>query len=61
DHRFEWDRAEFSGWAARVGAAYGYGVRLAGVGQESPTAGAPTQLAVFTRDASGVTALGGAA
>jgi 3' terminal RNA ribose 2'-O-methyltransferase Hen1 len=61
DHRFEWDRAEFAAWAARIGAAYGYGFRLAGVGQESPTAGAPTQLAVFTRDASEVTALGGVA
>jgi hypothetical protein len=61
DHRFEWDRAEFSAWASRVGAAYGYGVRLAGVGQETPAAGAPTQLAVFTRAASDPTALGGAA
>ena len=49
DHRFEWDRAEFTAWASRVGAAYGYGVRFAGVGPESPVAGAPTQLAVFTR------------
>jgi 3' terminal RNA ribose 2'-O-methyltransferase Hen1 len=61
DHRFEWDRAEFAAWAARVGADYGYGVRLAGVGQESPAAGAPTQLAVFTRAASEPTVLGGAA
>jgi 3' terminal RNA ribose 2'-O-methyltransferase Hen1 len=49
DHRFEWDRAEFAAWATRVGAEYGYAVRLAGVGPESPAAGAPTQLAVFTR------------
>jgi 3' terminal RNA ribose 2'-O-methyltransferase Hen1 len=64
DHRFEWDRAEFTAWASRVGAAYGYGVRLAGVGQQSPAAGAPTQLAVFTRGAPGATGaagLGGAA
>jgi 3' terminal RNA ribose 2'-O-methyltransferase Hen1 len=61
DHRFEWERAEFSAWASRVGAAYGYGVRLAGVGQETPAAGSPTQLAVFTRAASDSTALGGAA
>ena len=51
DHRFEWDRAEFTAWASRVAAAYGYGVRFAGVGPESPTAGSPTQLAVFTRAA----------
>ena len=65
DHRFEWDRAEFTAWAARVGAAYGYGVRFAGAGQESPAAGPPTQLAVFTRAAparaaGGGTGLGGA-
>jgi 3' terminal RNA ribose 2'-O-methyltransferase Hen1 len=51
DHRFEWDRAQFTSWASRVAGAYGYGVRFAGVGQESPTAGSPTQLAVFTRAA----------
>ena len=49
DHRFEWDRAEFAAWASRAGAAYGYGVRLAEAGPESPAAGPPTQLAVFTR------------
>jgi 3' terminal RNA ribose 2'-O-methyltransferase Hen1 len=51
DHRFEWDRAEFAAWADRVAAAYGYRVRHAGAGQESPDAGPPTQLAVFTRTA----------
>jgi 3' terminal RNA ribose 2'-O-methyltransferase Hen1 len=56
DHRFEWDRAGFTAWASRVGAAYGYGVRLAGVGPESPAAGSPTQLAVFTRAAGTLTA-----
>ena len=66
DHRFEWDRAEFTAWASRVGAAYGYGVRFAGAGQESPAAGPPTQLAAFTRAApvraaGGGTGLGGAA
>jgi 3' terminal RNA ribose 2'-O-methyltransferase Hen1 len=64
DHRFEWDRAEFAAWASRAGAAYGYGVRLAGVGPESPAAGSPTQLAVFTKaefTTAGPAALGGAA
>jgi hypothetical protein len=63
DHRFEWDRAEFAAWASRAGAAYGYGVRLAGVGPESPAAGSPTQLAVFTKaefTTAGPAALGGA-
>ena len=49
DHRFEWDRAQFAAWASRVAAAYGYEVRFTGVGPESPVAGSPTQLAVFTR------------
>jgi SAM-dependent methyltransferase len=53
DHRFEWDRAQFAAWASRVGAAYGYEIRLAGVGPESPAAGSPTQLAVFTRVGAG--------
>jgi hypothetical protein len=49
DHRFEWDRGEFTAWASRAGAAYGYAVRIGGDGRESPAAGSPTQLAVFTR------------
>jgi 3' terminal RNA ribose 2'-O-methyltransferase Hen1 len=49
DHRFEWDRAEFAAWASRVAAAYRYEVRFTGVGPESPAAGSPTQLAVFTK------------
>ena len=49
DHRFEWDRAQFAEWASRVAAAYRYEVRFAGVGPESPVAGSPTQLAVFTK------------
>jgi 3' terminal RNA ribose 2'-O-methyltransferase Hen1 len=59
DHRFEWDRAEFTAWASRVGAAHGYDVRFAGAGGESPGVGAPTQLAVLTK--AGQAALGGAA
>ena len=49
DHRFEWDRTQFRSWASRVADAYGYSVRFSGAGRESPTAGSPTQLAVFTR------------
>jgi 3' terminal RNA ribose 2'-O-methyltransferase Hen1 len=49
DHRFEWNRAEFADWASRVAGEYGYAVRFAGAGAESERAGAPTQLAVFTR------------
>ena len=48
DHRFEWTRAEFAGWASRVAGEYGYAVRFAGVGTASDSAGTPTQMAVFT-------------
>jgi 3' terminal RNA ribose 2'-O-methyltransferase Hen1 len=51
DHRFEWTRAEFGGWATRVADDFGYQVRFAPVGPEHPTHGPPTQLAVFTRPA----------
>jgi len=49
DHRFEWTRAEFGAWAESVGARFGYGVRIAGVGADDPEVGSPTQLAVFTK------------
>ncbi|AJE84809.1 methyltransferase type 12 [Streptomyces albus] len=50
DHRFEWSREEFAAWADSVADEYGYRVRTAPVGDEDPEVGAPTQLAVFTRD-----------
>ena len=49
DHRFEWSRAEFSAWAERVAAEYGYGVRFEGIGDAHPEHGAASQLAVFSR------------
>jgi 3' terminal RNA ribose 2'-O-methyltransferase Hen1 len=51
DHRFEWTRAEFRGWAGPVAAAYGYQVRFLPVGPDHPETGPPTQLAVFTKGA----------
>jgi 3' terminal RNA ribose 2'-O-methyltransferase Hen1 len=48
DHRFEWTRAEFAGWTARVGERYGYDARHLPVGPEDPIVGAPTQMAVLT-------------
>jgi 2-polyprenyl-3-methyl-5-hydroxy-6-metoxy-1,4-benzoquinol methylase len=48
DHRFEWTREQFSDWAERVAAAYGYRVRYLPVGPVSPQAGPPTQMAVFS-------------
>ncbi|MFJ3901325.1 3' terminal RNA ribose 2'-O-methyltransferase Hen1 [Streptomyces sp. NPDC090025] len=49
DHRFEWTRAEFRDWAAKVAARYGYGVAFTPVGPDDPEVGPPTQMAVFTR------------
>ncbi len=49
DHRFEWDRARFSRWVERVATRHGYAARIRGIGDPEPGAGAPTQLAVFTR------------
>jgi 3' terminal RNA ribose 2'-O-methyltransferase Hen1 len=49
DHRFEWTRAQFRDWAGHAAETYGYEVRFLGVGPEHPDAGAPTQLAVFTK------------
>ncbi|AWB23803.1 3' terminal RNA ribose 2'-O-methyltransferase Hen1 [Methylobacterium currus] len=54
DHRFEWSRAEFEGWAERVASTYGYAVRLEGLGgvgsgDAYADLGAPSQLAVSSR------------
>jgi 3' terminal RNA ribose 2'-O-methyltransferase Hen1 len=49
DHRFEWTRAEFAAWAARVGSTYGYDVEVRGIGEPDETLGSPTQMAVLTR------------
>ena len=51
DHRFEWTRAEFSGWADRVASGYGYTVTFRAVGDDDPEVGPPTQLAVFSKGA----------
>ncbi|MFJ6796855.1 3' terminal RNA ribose 2'-O-methyltransferase Hen1 [Streptomyces sp. NPDC091268] len=51
DHRFEWTRAEFRGWAGDVAARYGYGVEFVPVGEDDPEVGPPTQMAVFTATA----------
>ncbi|GLY90677.1 3' terminal RNA ribose 2'-O-methyltransferase Hen1 [Actinoallomurus iriomotensis] len=49
DHRFEWTRAEFDAWTARVAGTYGYRVRHVPVGDDDPSVGAPTQMGVFVR------------
>jgi 3' terminal RNA ribose 2'-O-methyltransferase Hen1 len=49
DHRFEWTRAEFADWCARVGAEFGFAFEVSGIGPEHPEHGAPSQMAVFRR------------
>jgi 3' terminal RNA ribose 2'-O-methyltransferase Hen1 len=51
DHRFEWTRAQFSDWAGRVAARFGYQVSFLPVGGDDPDVGPPTQLALFRRAA----------
>ena len=49
DHRFEWNRAEFQGWATDVASRFAYGVQFVSIGDEDRQVGPPTQMAVFTR------------
>lgn len=49
DHRFEWTRAEFRGWAEGVASRYGYAVEYRSVGDVDASAGSPTQLALFRK------------
>ncbi|MCL2021414.1 MAG: 3' terminal RNA ribose 2'-O-methyltransferase Hen1 [Betaproteobacteria bacterium] len=48
DHRFEWTRAEFRAWAAKVADKFGYAVQFSEIGDLDETFGAPTQMGVFT-------------
>ncbi|MGI9596409.1 MAG: 3' terminal RNA ribose 2'-O-methyltransferase Hen1 [Acidimicrobiales bacterium] len=50
DHRFEWTRAEFEAWCGRVGETYHYRYALQPIGPVDPDHGAPTQMAVLTRN-----------
>ena len=49
DHRFEWNRKEFSEWATVITERFGYAVQFRPVGDEHPEYGPPTQMAVFAR------------
>jgi 3' terminal RNA ribose 2'-O-methyltransferase Hen1 len=49
DHRFEWKRSEFEGWASGIADRFGYDVRFEPVGPQDAKRGAPTQMAVFAR------------
>jgi len=50
DHRFEFTRDEFRGWTDRVAREHGYRVEIRPVGEADARLGAPTQLALFTRE-----------
>ncbi len=52
DHRFEWTRVQFREWADRIAATFGYAVRFLPIGPEDLNLGPPTQMAVFTINAS---------
>ncbi|HET8840037.1 MAG TPA: 3' terminal RNA ribose 2'-O-methyltransferase Hen1 [Ktedonobacteraceae bacterium] len=49
DHRFEWTRQEFQGWAERVARRYNYTVHFLPLGPEDEAVGAPSQMGIFAR------------
>jgi 3' terminal RNA ribose 2'-O-methyltransferase Hen1 len=49
DHRFEWTRAEFEGWAKQLAERNGYSVQFDGIGPTQAEHGSPTQMGVFTQ------------
>jgi 3' terminal RNA ribose 2'-O-methyltransferase Hen1 len=49
DHRFEWTRQEFTDWANRVAAGFGYAVEIRGVGPDFGDVGHASQMGVFRR------------
>ncbi|HEY0076049.1 MAG TPA: 3' terminal RNA ribose 2'-O-methyltransferase Hen1 [Abditibacteriaceae bacterium] len=51
DHRFEWTRSEFQKWAERVAQKFGYNVAFRPLGPEVEGIGAPSQMAIFNREA----------
>lgn len=55
DHRFEWTREEFRGWAAKVAGRHGYETEFLPVGPDDPEVGPPTQMAVFRMTTAGET------
>lgn len=50
DHRFEWTREQFKSWCDGVCTTYGYIVKILPVGPEDEIVGAPSQMAVFTKE-----------
>ncbi len=50
DHRFEWSRKEFHGWANGIAEKFGYSINFLPIGPEYATVGSPTQMGVFSRE-----------
>ena len=49
DHRFEWTRAEFESWSTQLANRFGYSVSFEAIGELDAKLGAPTQMAIFTK------------
>jgi small RNA 2'-O-methyltransferase len=49
DHRFEWTRTKFRGWAEGVAKRHGYQVVFEDIGTVDPALGSSTQMAIFSR------------
>lgn len=47
DHRFEWTRAQFDAWCKSIEERFGYQPAFGEIGDNDPTVGSPTQMAVF--------------
>jgi 3' terminal RNA ribose 2'-O-methyltransferase Hen1 len=50
DHRFEWSRAQFEEWAARIAERFGYRAKFLPIGPSHEEFGAPSQMAIFEID-----------
>ena len=48
DHRFEWNRAQFTAWADAICEKYGYKSEIKEIGDSDDETGTPTQMGVFT-------------
>jgi hypothetical protein len=51
DHRFEWGRARFRGWAFGTARRNGYAAHFDDIGDVDPLLGGSTQMATFRREA----------
>ncbi|MDX1573767.1 MAG: methyltransferase domain-containing protein [Methylophaga sp.] len=50
DHKFEWSRQKFRQWSLGVARRHSYQVSFAGIGEDEPGLGQPTQVAIFTKN-----------